>query len=162
MEQDNHKEMDMQKMHYKKFAWMIILSFVAMYILMYSMVDIFANVIPNINQIYMAGLMTAPMILIEMLLMGSMYKNKKLNYGILAFGVILLVSCFLFIRNQAGVSDRQFLKSMIPHHAAAILMVKEAKIGDPEIQKLAQDIISSQQMEIDFMKAKLKETEIIN
>ncbi len=36
-------------------------------------------------------------------------------------------------------------------------MVKEAKINDLEIKKLANDIISSQQKEIDFMKAKLKE-----
>lgn len=46
---------------------------------------------------------------------------------------------------------------MIPHHAAALLMVNGAKITDPEIRKLADDIISSQQKEIDFMKAKLKE-----
>lgn len=36
-------------------------------------------------------------------------------------------------------------------------MVKEAKISDPEIKKLAGDIISSQQKEIDFMLAELKE-----
>ena len=45
---------------------------------------------------------------------------------------------------------------MIPHHAAAILMVKGAKISDPEIKKLADDIIAAQQKEIDFMKAKLE------
>ncbi|MCB8813879.1 DUF305 domain-containing protein [Escherichia coli] len=32
-------------------------------------------------------------------------------------------------------------------------------MNDPEIRKLADDIISSQQKEIDFMKAKLKEME---
>jgi hypothetical protein len=37
------------------------LLFVAMFILMYSMVDRFANVYPNVNQFYMAGLMAAPM-----------------------------------------------------------------------------------------------------
>jgi len=58
---------------------------------------------------------------------------------------------------QTGVSDRQLLKSMIPHHAAAILMVKGAKISDPEVQKLGDNIIAAQQKEIDFMKAKLKE-----
>jgi len=159
METHTTSEMNMEKMHYKKFLVMILLSFVAMYILMYSMVDIFDNVIPNINQIYMAGLMTAPMIIIEIILMGSMYKNKKLNYAILAFGMVLLVGCFLLIRNQTTVSDKQFLKSMIPHHGAAILMVREANIIDPEIKKLAENIILSQQKEIDFMKAKLKEIE---
>ena len=78
---------------------------------------------------------------------------------IIASGTILLVASFFAIRVQTAVSDKQFLKSMVPHHAAAILMVKEAKIEDPEIQKLAEEIISSQQKEIDFMKAKLKAIE---
>ena len=80
-----------------------------------------------------------------------------MNGIIITISVVTLAACFLFIRNQTTVGDKQFLKSMIPHHAAAILMVKEAKITDPEIKKLADDIISSQQKEIDFMKAKIKE-----
>ncbi len=146
-----------KNMHYKKFIWMILISFAAMYILMYSMVDTFENVIPNVNQIYMASLMTAAMILIEMLVMSGMYKNRKYNAIIISFGAALLIASFFAIRVQTAVSDRQFLKSMVPHHAAAILMVKGAEIQDPEIQKLAEEIISSQQKEIDFMKAKLKE-----
>lgn len=123
------------------------------------MVDKFANVFINVNQFYMAGLMTAPMIIIEMLIMGGMYMNKKLNLIIIFISAVVLVACFFFIRVQTAVSDRQFLKSMIPHHAAALLMVNGAKISDPEIKKLADDIISSQQKEIDFMKAKLKQME---
>ena len=148
---------NVKNMHYKKFIWMILISFAAMYILMYSMVDTFENVIPNVNQIYMASLMTAAMILIEMLVMSGMYKNRKYNAIIISFGAVLLVASFFAIRVQTAVSDREFLKSMVPHHAAAILMVKGAEIHDPEIQKLAVEIISSQQKEIDFMKAKLKE-----
>ncbi|MBD4094069.1 DUF305 domain-containing protein, partial [Xanthomonas citri pv. citri] len=49
------------------------LSFVAMYALMYAMVDQWANVYNNVNQFYMAGLMAAPMLLIELWLMSSMY-----------------------------------------------------------------------------------------
>jgi uncharacterized protein (DUF305 family) len=147
------------KMHYGKFALMILLSFIAMYVLMYAMVDRFANVVPNINQFYMAGLMTAPMITIEMLLMGSMYKSRRTNAIIIVIGILALGSFFMLIRYQTAVSDKQFLKSMIPHHAGAILMVEEADLSDPEIKKLAADIISSQQKEIDFMKAKLEELE---
>ena len=33
----------------------------------------------SVNQFYMAGLMTAPMVSIELLLVGSMYPQKKLN-----------------------------------------------------------------------------------
>jgi uncharacterized protein (DUF305 family) len=143
--------------HYPKLLLMAVLSFIAMYFLMYSMVDSFSNVISNINQFYMAALMTAPMLILEMLLMRSMYKNKRLNTLIVLISSLVLILCFLFIRKQTAVSDKQFLKSMIPHHAAAILMVEQTELTDPEIQKLANDIISAQQKEIEFMKSKLKE-----
>ena len=58
---------------------MTVLSFMSMYILMYAMVDVFANVFPNFNQFYMAGLMASPMVLIEIFLMSAMYPNKKWN-----------------------------------------------------------------------------------
>lgn len=121
---------------YKKLALMIVLSFVTMYALMYAMVDIFANVIPNVNQFYMAGLMTMPMIILEVIMMGGMYKNKKLNISLITVASIGLILFFIGIRQQTGVGDKQFLKSMIPHHAAAILMGKEASVTDPEIKKL--------------------------
>lgn len=146
-------------MRYRKLLIMAILSYISMFILMYAMADKFSNVIVNVNQLYMVGLMTAPMIIIEIILMGSMYKDKKINALILTLSGVLLISSFLFIRNQAGVSDKQFLKSMIPHHAAAILMVREAELKDPQVQKLARDIITSQQEQIDWMKAKIKELE---
>ena len=55
-------KMDMKNKneHYKKLLVMAGLSFMSMYVLMYAMVNTFANVVPNINQFYMAGLMTAP------------------------------------------------------------------------------------------------------
>lgn len=145
------------QMSYKKFILMIVLSFIAMYILMYAMVDRLENALPNINQIYMAGLMTAAMVVIEMLLMGKMYRNKRANATIIIVGLVALVAFWFGIRKQTAVSDKQFLKSMVPHHAAAVLMVKEAELNDPEIQKLAKDIIEAQEKEIAFMKKKLKE-----
>ena len=148
---------DMSNKMYMKFALMILLSFIAMYILMYAMVDNFSNVFPNVNQFYMAGLMTMPMVILELIIMGGMYMKKKLNIAIMIIGCILGIGFYLGIREQAGVGDRQFLRSMIPHHAAAILMVEKASLTDPEIKKLAQGIISAQEKEIAQMKAKLKE-----
>ncbi len=145
--------------HYKKLLIMAGLSFMSMYVLMYAMVNTFANAIPNINQFYMAGLMTAPMLIIEVVLMGSMYIDKKLNAIVIAISSILLIVFFILIRQQSAVSDRQFLKSMIPHHASAILMCEKTNLQDPEIKELCESIISSQQEEIDQMKAKLEELE---
>lgn len=157
MEHATQPNAKMHSDHYKKLLIMILLSFAAMYVLMYSMVNAFDNVFSNINQFYMAGLMTTPMVIIELFVMGAMYMNKKLNVILIAISSIALISFFLFIRQQTGVSDKQFLKSMIPHHASAILMAGKASVQDPEIKELMKNIISSQQAEIDQMKAKLRQ-----
>lgn len=49
--------------------------------------------------------------------------------------------------------DLRFIDAMIPHHESAVTMAKDAatKSTRPEIKKLAQDIISSQQAEIKQM-----------
>lgn len=69
-------EPHMDRSPYGQLLMMAGLSFVSMYILMYAMVDAIGNVYPNFNQLYMAGLMTAPMVIIELSLMGPMYRNK--------------------------------------------------------------------------------------
>lgn len=134
---------------------MFVLHFVAMYVLMYAMVDQINNVYLNHNQFYMAALMAAPMLLLEVLLMSSMYPKKKLNLIIVFVGTILLIGSFVFIRGQVAINDEQFLKSMIPHHAGAILMCEQANLADPEIKELCQNILSGQQSEIEWMTQKL-------
>lgn len=151
----SHAMPGMEKGHYLRLAAMIGLSFVAMYVLMYAMVDVLGNALPNLNQAYMAALMTAPMLVLELLLMGHMYANKKINAGLVIGGVLLLVLAWVGIRQQVAIGDAQFLRSMIPHHASAILMCEKAPLRDPDIQQLCHQIIASQQGEIDQMKAKL-------
>jgi hypothetical protein len=131
---------------------MTVLSFASMYILMYAMVDTFGNALNNLNQVYMAALMAAPMILIELGLMGRMYPNRTLNLAVSAIAVVAVVGFFLLIRQQVAIGDSQFLRSMIPHHAAAILMCEKAQVQEVEIRDLCRTIIASQQAEIDQMK----------
>jgi len=135
---------------------MAIVSFISMFILMYMMVDSYANVYINLNQFYMAGIMTMPMVIIELFLMRSMYANKKINALIAVWSLALFIIFIVFLRKQTAIDDKEFLKSMIPHHAAAILMCKESHIQDPEIQELCKNIGRTQQAEIDFMRAKLE------
>jgi hypothetical protein len=139
--------------HYGRLAAMTALSFVAMYLLMYAMVDSFGNVFSNVNQVYMAGLMTAPMVLIELVLMGSMYESKTANVAIMAASVAAGVIFFLLIRQQSLVGDTQFVRSMIPHHGAAVLMCGKAPIADAELKKLCAGIIEGQSSEINQMKS---------
>lgn len=57
-----------------------------------------------------------------------------------------------------GAADDQFdlrlLNAMIPHHEGAVVMAKDvlSKSKRPELQKLAQNVIKSQQAEIEQMK----------
>lgn len=150
-----HKDQHEKQGHYGRLLLMTVLSFVAMFILMYAMVDRFANVYANFNQVYMAGLMAAPMVLIEMALMRSMYPNAKLNGVIILATLLVMILCWVFIRQQTAITDNQFVRSMIPHHAGAVLMCEENQLKDPDLVQLCQEIISSQQAEILLMKSKL-------
>jgi hypothetical protein len=142
---------------YRSLLIMAGLSFLSMYILMYAMVDVIGNVYPSLNQFYMAALMTAPMVVIELVLMSGMYRNRKWNAVILVASVAAGLIAFLLIRQQTAISDREFLRSMIPHHAGAILMCNQAELQDPQIQELCRGIVAGQQAEIDLMKARLAE-----
>jgi uncharacterized protein (DUF305 family) len=143
------------KQHYIRLLLMTVASFLVMYALMYAMVDRWANVLGNINQVYMAGVMAMPMALIELALMAQMYRNRHLNVVIIAIAVVAWVICWFGIRQQWGVSDRQFLRSMIPHHAAAVLMCERNALRDPKVQDLCKRILDSQRAEIEEMQMAL-------
>lgn len=144
---------------YTRLAAMAGLSFLSMYVLMYAMVDVVANVLSNLNQAYMAGLMTAPMVLIELALMGGMYPDRRLNATVATICIVALIGCLVLIRQQTAIGDRQFLRSMVPHHAGAILMCGKAPIEASQIKELCRSIIAGQQAEIDQMKTMLEALE---
>lgn len=142
--------------HYMHLGIMAVLSFIAMYVLMYTMVDRFGNVYNNLNQVWMAGLMAAPMVIIELLVMRSMYPDTRLNMILIAVSAVLLIAFFVAIRQQVLIDDGQFLRSMIPHHAGAVLMCEKAAVADAEIRSLCEQIIKSQQDEIAQMRTILE------
>src|SRR5450432_2099080 len=59
----------------------------------------------------------------------------------------------------SGNSDVDFVRLMLPHHQAAIDMARtELRYGkDPQMRRLAQEIITDQQSEIELMKLWLKQ-----
>jgi len=142
---------------YRGLLIMAALSLVSMYLLMYAMVNVIGNVYLSLNQFYMAALMTSPMIVMELVLMGAMYRNKKWNALIMTASVAAGLIAFVLIRQQAAISDKEFLRSMIPHHAGAILMCEQADLHEPQLQELCRGIVSGQQAEIDLMRAQLAE-----
>jgi uncharacterized protein (DUF305 family) len=93
---------------------------------------------------------------------------KKLAFLLLAAAALGVVGCGGDGDNdRAGAErptaasadvpfDRAFIDAMVPHHQAAIEMAKEAKnagLSEPELLKIADDVIATQQAEIDQMVA---------
>ena len=60
---------------------------------------------------------------------------------------------------QSGNADVDFVKLMLPHHQAAINMAKTQLLygKDPQVRRLAQEIITDQQLEIELMQRWLKQ-----
>ena len=142
---------------YKRFALMAVAMFVAMYFIMYAMIDGLQNLIPNINNLYMTLPMVSAMLVIEIWIMKGMYQNKKINWAIITVSLAIGIFSWFGIREQLFVGDKEFVKGMIPHHAAAVLMSEKAKLTDPELIELQKNILETQAKEIELMKRKLKE-----
>lgn len=152
-----HKNMShgrhIQEAPYKKLFLVSVVHFIIMYLVMYTMVDRASSIYLNLNNVYMTGMMLAPMVLLMPLTMAMMYPNKKLNLWMYLGTTAVFIAFYTFMRLQTFIGDKEFLRSMIPHHSGAILMCSEAKITDLEIKKLCGEIIQGQQREVDQMKA---------
>ncbi|MCK9993695.1 MAG: hypothetical protein Dbin4_02215 [Alphaproteobacteria bacterium] len=144
------------KSPYKQLAAMTLVHLAIMYVAMFAMINRGAYFYNNINMLYMAMLMAAPVTLLMVVSMRHMYSNQMLNIAICIALVLLTIGSYGAIRVQTGVGDEQFLRAMIPHHSGAILMCGKADIKDPEIITLCKGIMESQQREIDQMEAILK------
>jgi uncharacterized protein (DUF305 family) len=61
----------------------------------------------------------------------------------------------------SGNNDVDFVRLMLPHHQAAIDMAKTQLLygKDPQMRRLAQEIITDQQSEIELMQLWLKQHE---
>lgn len=146
----------MEKKHYRKFLLMLGCSFVIMYAVMFLNADQFDHVYLSTTRLYMTLLMVSPMAVLMIALMPGMYGNKKLNSLIILMASLVFGLSLVFLRSQTFISDVQYMKGMIPHHSSAILASEEADIHDPEVKKLAEQIVQSQKREISEMKALLE------
>ncbi len=141
------------KQHYAMLGINLAISTVVMYFVMFSMIDGLGSFYHNINMFYMALTMVAPMAMLMLLMMGSMYGNKRLNLILYIGFAALFIAAFAAIRTQVAVGDVQFVRSMIPHHSGAILMCQQAELGDAELVRLCGEIVQAQRTEIEQMKA---------
>lgn len=137
---------------YRSMALQTMISGVIMYMVMFVMIDNMASFYNNLNMLYMTLMMVAPMVVLMVLAMRQMFPSKMLNTVVILGAAVVFVGAFALIRTQTTIGDQGFLRSMIPHHSGAILMCREASLTDREIKRLCEEIIPTQQREIEQMK----------
>ena len=155
-----HSKQHSKSNNYTKFILMLAASFIAMYITMYLNTYEIDHVYFSLTRFFMICLGISTMAVIMWFAMRKMYQNKKKNIAILLGSVILFVGALGLVRAQSPIiGDVLWLKAMIPHHSIAILTSSRADIKDPEVRKLADDIIEAQRKEITEMKAMINRLE---
>nr|MBS0038140.1 DUF305 domain-containing protein [Saprospiraceae bacterium] len=149
----------MNNSNYVKFILMLICSAISMYITMYFNTYEFSHVFFSWTRMYMTFIGIGGMAIIMFLFMRKMYTDKLKNTAILVGSVLLMVVSTFLVRQQIPINDLKWMRAMIPHHSIAILTSNKADLKDPEVKKLAEEIIEAQKREIAEMKKMIERLE---
>jgi hypothetical protein len=144
---------------YRNFVLMIATSSIVMLVLMYLNTFVASHVWFSETRVFMTLIMAGGMTLVMLTFMRAMLENRRTNAWIAAGGVALLGSGIWLVRSQATVDDIAYMKGMIPHHSIALLTSERARIEDPRVRELADDIIKTQREEIALMEALIADIE---
>ena len=135
---------------------MMIGSFIIQFIVMsLIMTNSFNNITFSVGKFYISVIMALLMGMLEV----GMYdfqmqpmRNISLPYY-LSLGFALAVFGYLY-RNQIYITDKEYLNEMIEHHSMALLTSDEIleKTHSERVRNLAQNIASTQEAEIKYMK----------
>lgn len=134
---------------YAKFAAMIATSMVAMFFLMYlNSYAILDHAWFSETRMFMTLIMGAAMMAIMLAFMLPMYRSRRTNLAIFVSAGVLMLAAVALVRTQVTVSGVDYMEGMIPHHSIAILTSERARIEDPRVRALADEIIEAQRREI--------------
>jgi uncharacterized protein (DUF305 family) len=144
---------------YLRFAAMIATSTLVMFGLMYLNTYELEHVTFSETRAYMALVMGAAMALVMLTFMRSMYERRGLNLAIYVGSAVVFAASLWLVRSQTTVDDVSYMRAMIPHHSIALLTSERARIEDPRVRALADQIIEAQRTEIEQMKALIDDLE---
>lgn len=149
----------MNKSNYTKFILMLICSAISMYITMYFNTYELSHVFFSWTRMYMTLIGIGGMAIIMFLFMRNMYTSKLKNTVLVIGSLLLMAVSTVLVRQQIPIDDMKWLRAMIPHHSIAILTSNKADLKDPEVKKLAEEIIKAQEEEIAAMKRMIERLE---
>ena len=138
---------------------MIAASTLVMYGLMYLNTYRLSHVYFSQTRAWMALLMGAAMAIVMLSFMLHMYANRAINTAVFLGSAVVLGLSLWLVRSQDTVDDVAWMKAMIPHHSIALLTSERARITDPRVRALADEIIESQRREIHEMETLIRDLE---
>jgi hypothetical protein len=115
------------------------------------MTNSYQNITFSIGKFYISVIMALLMGLIEVIMFDIYMKTIS---GIYYLSLIfLLVTLVYLYRNQVYIDDKEYLKEMIEHHSMALLTSEEIlqTTHSERVKKLAENIILTQEKEIEYM-----------
>ena len=144
------------KLIYSLWFMMISSFIIQMFVMSGIMTNSYKNITFSLGKFYMSVIMALLMGLLEVLMYDN-HMNTKSVYYYLSLGFLLVIFIYLY-RNQIYIDDKDFLKEMIEHHSMALLTSEEIlqKTNSERVKKLAENIILTQEKEIEYMKELIK------
>lgn len=133
--------------------FMIISSFIIqLSVMSFIMTDSSKNITFSLGKFYISVIMALLMGLTEVVMFDVHMKTISITYY-LSLIFLLVIAIYLY-RNQIYIEDKDYLSEMIEHHSMAILTSEEIlqKTQSERVKKLAENIISTQEKEIEYMK----------
>ncbi|MEX0838471.1 MAG: DUF305 domain-containing protein [Parvibaculum sp.] len=146
-------------MSYTRFGAMIATSTLVMFGLMYLNTWALDHVWFSQTRGWMALVMGATMAIVMLSFMLGMYANARANVAIYIGAVLVFAGALWLVRGQQTVDDVSYMKAMIPHHSIAVMTSERARIADPRVRRLADEILETQLREIDEMKRLIADIE---
>lgn len=139
-------------MGWGRFAAMIAVSTVIMFLLMYQLVYSPDHALFSLTRLISSLVMACVMTAVMLAFMWGMYRPAGAKLAVLVAaivggGVLLAVN-----RGQTLVGDASYMQAMIPHHSIAINNSRRADLRDPRVRYLADRITRDQLKEIAEMR----------
>ena len=129
---------------------------IQMFVMSGIMTNTYKNITMSLGKFYISVIMALLMGLLEVIMHDNHMRVISIYYY-LFFGILLVIFVYLY-RNQAYIEDKDYLNEMIEHHSMAILTSEEIlqKTNSERVKKLAENIITTQEKEINYMKELIK------
>ena len=113
------------------------------------------NITFSVGKFYISVIMSLLMGILEVVMFDVHMRTISFQYYLV---LIFILTIFIYLyRNQMYIEDKDYMSEMIEHHSMAILTSEEIleKTHSERVKKLAENIIITQEKEIEYMKQML-------